>query len=66
MVKVFHARSWDKKKQNQFLLSKAFNASVVYNVEKMRHFVTERPDIVQNVSCLILKHFVPKYILQNI
>ena len=34
----------------------------------LRHFATEnatrRLDIVQNISCLILRHFVQKYVLE--
>ena len=44
----------EKKKQNQFLLSNAFNVSVVYNVEVPRQFVTQKLDIVQkslSISC---------------
>ena len=33
--------SKDEKKQNQFLLSNAFNASVVYDMEVLEHFDTE-------------------------
>ena len=52
-----------KKKQNQSLLTNAFN---VYNMGDFIHFIIQRRDIVQNLSCLILRHIVPKYILGNI
>ena len=47
MLVARHARKWwnfcmsedeKKKKQNQFLLSNAFNASLVYNIEVLERF----------------------------
>ena len=81
---AWHPRRWwnfacpkmRKRKQNRLLLSNAFNASVVYHLKVLKHFVQksfwischidtennmQRPDIVQNVSCLILRHFVSEY-----
>ena len=37
----FACQDMRKKKQNQFLLSNAFNASVVYNIEVLEHFDTK-------------------------
>ena len=45
--RIFACQNTRKKKQNQFLLSDAFNALVVYNLEILEHFVTQRLDIVQ-------------------
>ena len=50
----------EKKEIEPFLLSNAFN---VYNLKALGHFDTWRLDIA---FLIFLRHFVPKYISQNI
>ena len=43
---IFPCQKMSKKKQNQFLLSNAFNALVIYNIE---HSGTETKHILENI-----------------
>ena len=62
---MFACQKMTKKKQNQFLLSNAFNASEVNNMEVLEHFVTQRIDKVPNFIYRIFRTFCPKMYIRK-
>ena len=78
MMEYLQVRRWEKKKQNQFLLSNAFSVYTIWDYWDFVQFKTfceylvilPQKNYVWRFDMILLsgfyKKFVPKYVLENV